>query len=339
LNNTGKNLMQVSVIIPVYNAADFVRQAVESALMQPETGEVILVEDGSPDESWKVCQQLAAEYPKVRLYQHPGGANRGAGATRNVGIEKSSCEYIAFLDADDFYLPNRFATARRLFETSDDIEGVYDASAAHIENDVGKERWQASRRPLPRLITISRYIPPEELFTALVGGGVGGFHLDGLVFKRSVIEKSGFLDEHLPLHQDSAFIVKMAAVSRLVPGKVDEPTTMWRIHDHNRISAPRPKRLIYKQKLDYKYTLWKWGCVHLNHQQQQLLLKSLIDEARGRTRFERSFPGFLSGFQKRIQLLFLPFSHPEVILENYFWKVFFPNINFWWSRSHIKRQE
>ena len=50
---------KVSVIIPVYNAAPFVRQAVESALAQPETAEVVLVEDNSPDNSLEICQQLA----------------------------------------------------------------------------------------------------------------------------------------------------------------------------------------------------------------------------------------------------------------------------------------
>ena len=51
--------MQVSVVTPVYNAAPFIAEAIESALMQPETAEVVLVEDGSPDDSLRVCQELA----------------------------------------------------------------------------------------------------------------------------------------------------------------------------------------------------------------------------------------------------------------------------------------
>ena len=65
--------MNISVIIPVYNAAKFVEEAVESALAQPETSEVILVEDGSPDNSFEVCRALTEKYPKVTLMQHPGG--------------------------------------------------------------------------------------------------------------------------------------------------------------------------------------------------------------------------------------------------------------------------
>ena len=71
--------LRISVIIPVYNAAAYVAQAVDSALEQPETGEVILVEDGSQDASLEVCRMLAEENLQVRLYQHPNGGNRVAG--------------------------------------------------------------------------------------------------------------------------------------------------------------------------------------------------------------------------------------------------------------------
>src|SRR5664280_3837710 len=116
--------MQVSVVIPVYNAAKYVRQAVESALIQPEVAEIILVEDSSPDDSWEECQQIVAEHSTVHLYRHPGGRNCGAGATRNLAIRKSTCEFIAFLDADDYYLPNRFLVAKGLFEADPDLDGV-----------------------------------------------------------------------------------------------------------------------------------------------------------------------------------------------------------------------
>ena len=79
--------MQISVIIPVYNAEDFVTLAVESALAQPETGEVILIEDGSPDNSLTICQELEEKYNKVRLLRHPHGRNKGAAASRNLGMK------------------------------------------------------------------------------------------------------------------------------------------------------------------------------------------------------------------------------------------------------------
>lgn len=97
--------MKISVIIPVYNAEEFVSQAVESALQFDEVHEVILVEDKSPDNALQVCTQLAEKHTRVRLYQHPDKGNHGAGPSRNLGIEKSTGDFIAFLDADDYFRP------------------------------------------------------------------------------------------------------------------------------------------------------------------------------------------------------------------------------------------
>ena len=67
------DFMEVSVIIPVYNAAPFVEKAVRSALMQEEVKEVLVIDDGSTDGSWEIVQRLTNEERRVRLFQHPGG--------------------------------------------------------------------------------------------------------------------------------------------------------------------------------------------------------------------------------------------------------------------------
>src|SRR5690606_1248107 len=106
-----KCIKMISVIIPVYNAAAFVEQAVQSALTQPEVSEVILVEDGSEDKSLPICEKLASQNDIITLLRHPGGVNKGAGASRNLGIQHTKNEWIAFLDADDYYLENRFTNS------------------------------------------------------------------------------------------------------------------------------------------------------------------------------------------------------------------------------------
>ncbi|WP_251040557.1 glycosyltransferase family 2 protein [Chryseobacterium sp. ISL-6] len=110
------NTMKISVIIPVYNAEKYVSNAIESALQFEEVHEVILIEDNSPDNALEVCKKMSEKYEKVKLYQHPDKRNHGAGASRNLGIEKSSGEFIAFLDADDYFLPNRFDAEKELFK-------------------------------------------------------------------------------------------------------------------------------------------------------------------------------------------------------------------------------
>ena len=97
--------MEISVVIPVYNAEKYVEDAVRSALRQNQTAEVILVEDNSPDNALKVCERLAKEDPRVRVLRHSDGKNHGAGESRNLGIKNARCDYIAFLDADDYWKP------------------------------------------------------------------------------------------------------------------------------------------------------------------------------------------------------------------------------------------
>ncbi|MGB6046147.1 MAG: glycosyltransferase family 2 protein, partial [Flavobacteriales bacterium] len=126
--------LKISVVTPVYNAAGFLEAAVASALQFEEVAEVVLVEDGGPDNSLEICEALAAKEPRVQLFRHPGGANKGAGASRNLGIAKASQEYIAFLDADDRYLPNRFQEEHRIFAEHPDADGVYGAIDVHFHD-------------------------------------------------------------------------------------------------------------------------------------------------------------------------------------------------------------
>ena len=113
--------MTISVIIPVYNASAFLKKAVNSALQFEEVKEILLLEDCSTDDSLEICRKLAEENTKIKLFQHPDKGNHGAGASRNLGLSKASQDFISFLDADDYYLPNRFKAENELFK-NDKIE-------------------------------------------------------------------------------------------------------------------------------------------------------------------------------------------------------------------------
>ena len=95
----------IHVIIPVYNAKKYLREAVRSVLIQPcKDIEIILVNDGSTDGSADLCDELAAEESRISVIHQQ---NQGVSAARNAGIEKvlerGTDGYIAFLDADDMW--------------------------------------------------------------------------------------------------------------------------------------------------------------------------------------------------------------------------------------------
>jgi glycosyltransferase involved in cell wall biosynthesis len=97
----------VSVIIPVYQAVDYLERAVKSVFLQENVIEIFLVEDGSVDGSYDLCRRLEAEYSKVKVLIHEGHVNKGQSASRNLALKFATGEWIQFLDADDELLPRK----------------------------------------------------------------------------------------------------------------------------------------------------------------------------------------------------------------------------------------
>ena len=242
--------MNVSVIIPVYNAATFIRKAVDSALQQAETKEVILVEDGSDDNSLEVCRRLVKQFPKVSLYTHAGNKNKGAGLSRNLGITNASSDFIAFLDADDYYLPDRFSAERKIFLEQPETDGVYGALGFHYYSEGGKEKYK--QMGFKELTTLPAKVTADELFLSLLWLHKkvnGHFSLDTLTIKKDVfIDRSGMFSD-LSLHQDTVFIIQLSLNCKLEAGIINEPIAMRGVHDNNRIV----NRL---QKSDSQVLMW-----------------------------------------------------------------------------------
>lgn len=247
--------MKISVIIPVYNAEKYVTQAVESALQFDEVHEVILVEDKSPDNALQVCQQLAEKYSRVQLYQHPDKGNHGAGPTRNLGIEKATGDFIAFLDADDYYLPIRFDAERELFKNSE-VEGVYGALGVHYYSEKAKEQYY--RLFQDRLTTVYKIHEPKEVFPGQMNmlGSFGLFSIDTLTIrKESLLRKMNPLFKtNLRLHQDTEFLFRLSYYLDLYPGILDKAVAVRGVHEDNRITKVDSKKI---KPSTTRVLLWK----------------------------------------------------------------------------------
>ena len=232
----------VSVITPVYNAADYLRGSVESALQLSEVREVILVEDGSPDNSLAVCEALAQEHPdRVRLFRHPNGENRGAGLSRNLAIQKARSPFIAFLDSDDLYLPNRFEQDKAILLSQPAIDGVHNALGVHFHSPAGQQWWESSNDHPPSLTRIKSDVHPDELFFNVSPlGRQGHFSIDTLTVRRQVFARIQF--SALRLSQDTLFIMQLTALFRLASGNRLTPVALRGVHGHNRIQDVAGRR-------------------------------------------------------------------------------------------------
>lgn len=108
----------VSVIVPFLDEERFLPEAIESVVGQSHPDiEMLLVDDGSNDESTAIAKENAARMPdRVRYLDHPGHASRGASAARNLGIAEARGEYVAFLDGDDVWVADKLARQVELLD-------------------------------------------------------------------------------------------------------------------------------------------------------------------------------------------------------------------------------
>ncbi|MCJ7934325.1 MAG: glycosyltransferase [Chryseobacterium sp.] len=243
--------------MPVYNAAEFLEKSVRSAVQLDEVKEVILIEDKSTDNSLEICRQLSSEIAKVKLYRHPDEENHGAGAARNLGIEKATGEFIAFLDADDYYLPNRFNAEKELFKDPR-IEGVFNAIGTEYLTEKGKEEFQSKFKEIS-LSTVNYPAEGKEVFMGLLGLTTKtfgtSFHLDSLTLRRASLEPHHIrFNKNLRVHQDSDFIIRLAYHCHLKTGSIDKAVAMRGVHDHNRITKIIRYTPQYNQR---QVLLWK----------------------------------------------------------------------------------
>lgn len=252
-------MFQVSVIIPVYNAVNFIEKAVESVIHQHGVGEVLLIDDAYPDGALEVCKELEKKYSNVKLLQHPNAENRGAGASRNLGIQNTRFEYIAFLDADDYYLPDRFKITEQRFNEYPEAEGVYEPVGTHYQDEEAKltfSKWKGiSLAETTNFVTYPNLEKKgREFFDGLIDGIISYPHLNGITLKRSIFEKTNLFETSLRLHQDTELLIRLAYVGYFVPGEESHVVAERVVHAENRIA-----KLDFLSRFQLIKTLYTWA--------------------------------------------------------------------------------
>ncbi len=112
----------VSFIIPFYNAEKFIAETIDSVLLCGyEQSEIIIVDDGSTDNSLKICCSYEKKTPKIKIIQHNDKTNKGASTSRKTGIQEAKGEFIYFLDADDILLPGVIDKYVAVFSENPDV--------------------------------------------------------------------------------------------------------------------------------------------------------------------------------------------------------------------------
>lgn len=162
----GLPLPSISVVIPVYNRGALVQATVDSALEQdlpPDEVEIILVDDGSTDDTFSVLQRLYGGNTRVRLFSIPNG---GVARARNFGLEKARGEFVAYLDHDDLWLPEKLRLQREAIWKNSRVGVVYcnwrhfDESGIlpHEDGRVWEPRFDLEGKRILRRLLIGNFI-------------------------------------------------------------------------------------------------------------------------------------------------------------------------------------
>jgi glycosyltransferase involved in cell wall biosynthesis len=152
------------------NARRFIVEAIESVKLQSFSDwELVLVDDGSDDGSHELAAEFSASDPaRVRVVQHPDRGNHGTGASRNLGLSHCRGEYVAFLDADDVYLPPRLKTHVELLDRHPDVallQGCVQRWHSWSEDSARKQ--EDRDEPAPP-VPLERAIDPPQLLVLML---------------------------------------------------------------------------------------------------------------------------------------------------------------------------
>ena len=200
----------VSVIIPVYNGARHLWETVTSALVQTQPPcEILVVDDGSTDESAAVIQQMAATSAIPIRYSYQ--TNGGPGAARNKGIALASGGLVAFLDQDDLWLENKLARQVQLFQDAPDVDIVVTQQVYFLADGFACPPW----------------VRPE-----LLDRPVSAMTPSTLMVRRHLFNQIGTFSEKLLAASDADWFFR-AKDAGIVIAAVSEVLVKHRIHSQN----------------------------------------------------------------------------------------------------------
>lgn len=254
----------VSIIIPAHNAEKYIQEAVDSALGQTyENIEVVVIDDGSTDGTKKVLELYVRDRKIKYVYQE----NKGLAGARNAGIRNSKGEYVAFLDADDLFLPEKVAEQVKVLEENPDFDVCYCDLTHFIDSSPRKYYHHRYHYPSGNLfepLLHRQFINPLTVFA-----------------RRSVFEKFGFFDETLRRSEDWDLWLRWshAGVKFFY---LDKPLAYYRIQSTGNLSsiesepAMKEKNFFVFSRIGEKLSKEEWRKYDFSYVLKKLRLKTTL---------------------------------------------------------------
>ena len=239
--------MKVSVIIPVYNAAPYIADTLQSLLHQTMTDfEVLLVDDHGTDDSMSVAQQVVGEDGRFRFLQTP--VNAGPGVARNVGIEAAQGDYIAFLDSDDLWDPSFLAS---LMQSATEDGTQRDLCYCQLKYQGGKRDGEVHRNPVVQNGTFTP-ASKKHFLSKFVTFSVC------FLFRREFLHANNLRFPDNRNSEDTNFLTRCLLLAETI-ACVDTPLYIYIIREGSLTTGHNPRR--YKERLTAVNSLMHEFCL------------------------------------------------------------------------------
>ena len=235
-------MSKISIITASYNYEDYIKETIESVISQTfQDWEMVIVDDGSKDNSVEVIKSYAEKDSRIKLYQHEGGINKGLVETVKLGIEKAQGDWIVFLESDDSITPNYLEEKLNVLKQYPEVKFIFndvnmfgDESVIHrLDEHFEKAKNILKTKGSPA--NLLKYFAKINL--------VPTFSV--VMVNKSLLMNLDYNVVHKPL-LDFYLWAQIAQKSDLY--YIDKKLTNWRMHKDSYLSAEYPE----KNKLKFK---------------------------------------------------------------------------------------
>lgn len=276
---------KVSVVMPCYNNAPYVRQAVDSILQQDYPNiELIVVDDGSNDNSLEV---LASYGERIKVVSQP---NQGPAAARNNGIRHATGDYIAFLDSDDLWLQGKLSAQLEFLKINPDFIACFCSWSV----------WDGNSIPEFNLPTAEQRLELQQdksgwLYLPLLDDSV--IHTISVVIKKQIVDKVGFFNEEFRAGEDHDYWLRLSRV-----GKIAKLKTTYALYRANPQSTTNKVHAKNFSLLVLQEAVAKYG---LCDPDGKCLPEALYQQYIAERHFTYGYQSFWAGHRDKAKLSFI----------------------------------
>jgi len=236
-------MIQFSVIIPLYNKANFVKKTIESILAQTYLEfEIVIVNDGSTDDSLAIVNEITD--PRIHILSKENG---GVSAARNNGIEKAQYDYITFLDADDLWLPDYLETIKGMIEQYPQA-GIFATTFSTIDHLGVKRDFTKEKLPIGEILLTNDYCRSMRQCI------MNQLCTDTVCVKKELFHTTGGFREEVKRGEDLDMWLRLSLISPIV--WKNEPKALYNLVTENNAMINTIPNIKYPLKESFPY--WEW---------------------------------------------------------------------------------